>query len=69
VLAASTRIVPAGGRTARQYFPCLCAAALADRLGTRIEEFPGGHAGFVTHPREFAATPAKFMHLNWENKT
>jgi hypothetical protein len=27
---------------------------LAKLLGTEIVEFPGGHAGFVTHPRAFA---------------
>jgi pimeloyl-ACP methyl ester carboxylesterase len=54
--AAPTRIVPAGGRTSRQYFPYICATALADRLGRQIVEFPGGHTGFLTHPRAFAAT-------------
>lgn len=53
--AAATRIVPAGGRTARHNVAYRCAAALADRLGMQIVEFPGDHAGFVTHPRAFAA--------------
>ncbi|GHF54767.1 putative hydrolase YraK [Streptomyces mashuensis] len=28
--------------------------ALAERLGTRVTEFPGGHVGYLTHPKEFA---------------
>ncbi|GAA0416503.1 alpha/beta fold hydrolase [Streptomyces luteireticuli] len=28
--------------------------ALAERLGTRITEFPGGHVGYLTHPADFA---------------
>ncbi|KAB7833132.1 alpha/beta fold hydrolase [Streptomyces mobaraensis] len=30
-------------------------ATLAERLGTRVTEFPGGHVGYLTHPAEFAA--------------
>lgn len=52
--AAPTRIVLAGGQEGREYFPYRCAAALADRLGTTVVEFPGSHAGFVDHPSEFA---------------
>ena len=32
------------------------ARALADLLGLEIAGFPGGHAGFLTHPAEFAKT-------------
>jgi acetyltransferase/esterase len=53
--AAGTRIVPAGGVASRPYWPYRCAAALAEQLGTDLAEFPGDHAGFVTHPRAFAA--------------
>jgi pimeloyl-ACP methyl ester carboxylesterase len=28
--------------------------ALAERLGVAVEIFPGGHAGFLTHPAPFA---------------
>ncbi|WP_372405045.1 alpha/beta fold hydrolase [Streptomyces luteireticuli] len=28
--------------------------ALAERLGTKIVEFPGGHVGYLTHPADFA---------------
>lgn len=52
--AAHTRIIVAGGREGRAYFPYRCAAALADHLGTSVVEFPGHHAGFVDHPKEFA---------------
>jgi pimeloyl-ACP methyl ester carboxylesterase len=52
--AAPTRIVLAGGQEGREYFPYRCAAALAQRLGTVVVEFPGSHAGFVDHPSEFA---------------
>jgi pimeloyl-ACP methyl ester carboxylesterase len=53
--AAPTRIVPAAGRTSREMWTHHCAEALADRLGTEIVEFPGGHNGYVLHPRAFAA--------------
>lgn len=49
-----TRIVIAGGRTAKEQFPYRCAAAVAERLGRSVVEFPGGHAGFVSHPRAFS---------------
>lgn len=52
--AAPTRIVLAGGEAGRDYFPYLCAARLAERLGTTVVEFPGHHAGYVSHPRAFA---------------
>ena len=52
--AAPTRVVLAGGREGHEYFPYRCTAALAERLGTAVVAFPGGHAGFVDHPGEFA---------------
>jgi hypothetical protein len=48
------RVVPAGGRTGREYVGYRCAAALARRLDTALTEFPGHHAGFHTDPAEFA---------------
>ena len=48
------RIVPAAGRTGRDHFPYRCAAALAEQLHVSLVEFPGGHAGYVTHPNAFA---------------
>jgi pimeloyl-ACP methyl ester carboxylesterase len=50
-----TRIVPAVGRaTPHAVFDHRCALALADRLGTGIAEFPGGHNGNTTHPVAYA---------------
>jgi pimeloyl-ACP methyl ester carboxylesterase len=48
------RIIPAGGEAGRSYFPYLCACRLAERLGTTLVEFPGHHAGYVSHPLAFA---------------
>jgi clorobiocin biosynthesis protein CloN7 len=53
--AAPTRIVVAGGTTSRGQFPQRTAAALAERLGTPLVEFPGGHDGFARDPAAFAA--------------
>jgi len=53
--ACASRIVPAAGRTPGDGFVHRCAQALADELGRPLVEFPGGHAGFVLHPRAFAA--------------
>jgi pimeloyl-ACP methyl ester carboxylesterase len=52
--AAPTKIVVAAGRTSGGTLAHQCGNALARRLGTQIVEFPGGHAGFITHPRAFA---------------
>ncbi|MFI6452571.1 alpha/beta fold hydrolase [Streptosporangium amethystogenes] len=52
----TTRIIPAVGRiTPRDVFDYRCAQELADLLGTRIAEFPGGHNGNTTHPRAYAS--------------
>jgi len=53
--AAPGRVMAAGGTTSVGEFPWRTAAALADRLGTPLVAFPGGHAGFASHPVEFAA--------------
>ncbi|MER0448504.1 alpha/beta fold hydrolase [Streptomyces sp. Edi4] len=48
------KLVPAAGWASyglRLYRP---AAALAERYGVALGEFPGGHVGVVTHPDEFA---------------
>jgi pimeloyl-ACP methyl ester carboxylesterase len=49
-----TRIVIAAGRSGREYLGYRNAAAVADRLGTAVVEFPGHHVGYVSHPRAFA---------------
>jgi clorobiocin/coumermycin A biosynthesis protein CloN7/CouN7 len=51
---ASVRVVVAGGSTSRGQFAQRTAAALAERLDTPLIDFPGGHAGFASDPREFA---------------
>jgi pimeloyl-ACP methyl ester carboxylesterase len=51
---AKTQIVPAGGRTSQEMWTHHSAEALADRLGTEFVEFPGGHNGYILHPRAFA---------------
>lgn len=52
---ASTRVVVAGGTTSRGEFAQRAAAALAERLGTPLVDFPGGHGGFATDAEDFAA--------------
>jgi hypothetical protein len=50
--AAPTRIVVAAGATSKGQLPNRTAVALADRLGTTVAEFPGGHASFVEYPEQ-----------------
>ena len=52
---ASTRIVPAGGRSAPESAPYRSAAGLAAVLGEALVEFPGGHTGWLLRPKAFAA--------------
>jgi pimeloyl-ACP methyl ester carboxylesterase len=52
--AVAERVVPAGGHDSRSYVVHRPAAVLAERLGRRLAEFPGGHAGYAKHPEEFA---------------
>jgi pimeloyl-ACP methyl ester carboxylesterase len=49
------RVVLAGGTTSKGEFPQRTAAALAQRLGTALIDFPGGHDGFASDAEEFAA--------------
>jgi pimeloyl-ACP methyl ester carboxylesterase len=51
--AAPTRMVIAGGAASKGEFPQRTAAALAQRLGLPLIDFPGGHVGFITEPQEF----------------
>uniref|UniRef100_A0AAU2JY42 Alpha/beta hydrolase n=1 Tax=Streptomyces sp. NBC_00049 TaxID=2903617 RepID=A0AAU2JY42_9ACTN len=51
--AASDRLVLAAGRETRGHLPYRPAAALADRLGGEVTEFPGGHSGYTDCPEEF----------------
>jgi hypothetical protein len=52
--AAPTRVIVAGGTTSKGEFAQRTAVALAQRLGTPLMDFPGGHAGFVSESKEFA---------------
>jgi pimeloyl-ACP methyl ester carboxylesterase len=51
--AASARVVVAGGTSSRGQFAQRTAMALADHLDTQLVEFPGGHNGFITDPKDF----------------
>jgi pimeloyl-ACP methyl ester carboxylesterase len=53
--AAPTRVVVAGGSTSKGEFAHRTAAALAERLGTLMVNFPGGHGGFASDPADFVA--------------
>ncbi|MEU4464850.1 alpha/beta hydrolase [Streptomyces sp. NPDC024017] len=51
--ALSDRLVLACGQDSRGELPYRPAALLAERLGTELQHFPGGHIGLTTHPAEF----------------
>ncbi|SDK81708.1 Pimeloyl-ACP methyl ester carboxylesterase [Nonomuraea maritima] len=59
--ALSDRLVLAGGADSRGELPYRPAAFLAERLGTELVHFPGGHTGLSTHPAEFAALLRKAL--------
>ncbi|MFC5183303.1 alpha/beta fold hydrolase [Actinomadura harenae] len=52
--AAADRLVLGGGTASREDVNYRPNAALAERLGLEVVDFPGGHLGYVTHPHEFA---------------
>ena len=54
LLAGATRVVVAGGTTSEGEFAQRTAAALAQRLGSSLTAFPGGHAGFASDAGPFA---------------
>jgi pimeloyl-ACP methyl ester carboxylesterase len=51
---ASSRVAVAVGRTSEGQLAHDAGLALAEHLRTNAVTFPGGHAGFVTHPTAFA---------------
>ncbi|WP_328674002.1 alpha/beta fold hydrolase [Streptomyces sp. NBC_00328] len=51
--ALSDRLVLACGQDSRGELLYRPAAFLAERLGTELQHFPGGHTGLTTHPAEF----------------
>ncbi|MGW4050188.1 alpha/beta fold hydrolase [Streptomyces sp. NPDC004779] len=60
--ALSDRLVLACGEDSRGELPYRPAAALAERLGTELRHFPGGHIGLTTHPAEFGEALGKALH-------
>jgi pimeloyl-ACP methyl ester carboxylesterase len=54
--AASTRIVTAVGTTTMGQIAHRSTLALAELLGTKAVDFPGGHGGFAEDPEAFATT-------------
>ncbi|MEU8205742.1 alpha/beta hydrolase [Streptosporangium sp. NPDC049046] len=59
--ALSDRLVLAGGADSRGELPYRPAAFLAERFGTELVHFPGGHTGLSTHPTEFAELLRKLL--------
>jgi pimeloyl-ACP methyl ester carboxylesterase len=53
--AVSDRLVLAAGEESRGHLPHRPAAVLADQLGIKLTEFPGGHSGFTDAPGPFVA--------------
>lgn len=52
--AVGQKVNVAAGQTSKGKMTHRCAEALASLLNKQAIEFPGGHAGFITHPRGFA---------------
>jgi pimeloyl-ACP methyl ester carboxylesterase len=53
--AASTHIAVAAGRSSQGLWLYRASHALAERIGSPFVEFPGGHNGYVLHPKGFAS--------------
>jgi pimeloyl-ACP methyl ester carboxylesterase len=59
--ALSDRLVLAAGEESRGELPYRSAAFLAERFGTELVHFPGGHVGPTTHPAEFGELLRKVL--------
>lgn len=59
--ALSDRLVLAGGADSRGELLYRPAAFLAERFGTELIHFPGGHTGLSTHPAEFGELLRKVL--------
>ncbi|MGW3351969.1 alpha/beta fold hydrolase [Nonomuraea rubra] len=59
--ALSDRLVLAAGQDSRGELPYRPAAFLAERFGTELVHFPGGHTGLTTHPAEFGELLRKVL--------
>ncbi|MEV7523969.1 alpha/beta hydrolase [Streptomyces sp. NPDC091371] len=55
------RVRLAAGRESRSHLPYRPAATLAERLGTELVEFPGGHSGYTDAPEEFGRRLAELL--------
>jgi len=51
---APVRLLVGGGNTSKGQFAQRTAVALAERLGTPLIDFPGGHVGFASDAEDFA---------------
>ncbi|MCI3928476.1 alpha/beta fold hydrolase [Streptomyces sp. AN091965] len=60
--ALADRLVLAGGQDSPGELPHRATAHLAERLGTDLLRFPGGHTGLTTHPRAFGALLHEALH-------
>jgi clorobiocin biosynthesis protein CloN7 len=59
---APVRVIVGGGTISRGQFAWRTAVALADRLGTPLIEFPGGHGGFASDAKDFATVLRRTLH-------
>ncbi|KOT92420.1 alpha/beta hydrolase [Streptomyces rimosus subsp. pseudoverticillatus] len=57
----SDRLVLACGQDSRGELPYRPAALMAERFGTELRHFPGGHVGLTTHSAEFGAAIEKAL--------
>ncbi|KAB8176811.1 alpha/beta fold hydrolase [Microbispora catharanthi] len=57
----SDRLVLAAGADSHGELPYRPAAFLAERFGTELVHFPGGHTGLTTHPAEFGELLRKVL--------
>jgi pimeloyl-ACP methyl ester carboxylesterase len=59
--AVSGRLVVTGSEDGRAFYPYACAQRLAEVTGAPFVELPGGHAGMIRQPEEFAAVLAGLL--------
>ncbi|EKF21004.1 alpha/beta fold hydrolase [Nitratireductor pacificus] len=57
----SQKFVAAGGEASAGFPTYEVARLLADKTGTPVLQFPGGHIGYATHPAEFAQVLLRFL--------
>jgi len=57
----AARIVPAAGADSAEHLPARPIQQIAETLGWPVVSFPGGHAGYLTHPAPFATLVARVL--------